>query len=192
MYSIDTQSTERGFTLIELLVVIAIIGLLSSVVLASLNTARVKARDARRMSDLKQLNMAITLYFDTHNDWPCKTTSCTGDVTYLDTALGGSVYECLDTALVPTYMSSIPTDPVYGRDGVGSWERDYQYCYTDISHGYRLRGTFEGEPLQQTATYVNGTTCQGGGYDRCDWYGQDCVYVTGGDCDIQWLHLGQH
>ncbi len=53
---------QKGFTLIELLVVIAIIGLLSSVVLASLNSARAKARDARRVSDLKQIaNMIATL-----------------------------------------------------------------------------------------------------------------------------------
>ena len=59
-----TNSTARGFTLIELLVVIAIIGLLSSVVLASLNGARVKGRDARRLADLKQLQVAMELYYD--------------------------------------------------------------------------------------------------------------------------------
>lgn len=56
-------SKTRGFTLIELLVVIAIIGLLSSVVLASLNGARKKGRDARRLADLKQLQVAMELYY---------------------------------------------------------------------------------------------------------------------------------
>lgn len=55
---------QSGFTLIELLVVIAIIGILSSVVLASLNSARVKARDARRVGDIKQIQVALELYFD--------------------------------------------------------------------------------------------------------------------------------
>lgn len=55
---------RRGFTLIELLVVIAIIGILSSVVVASLNGARKKARDARRVDDVKQLQLALDLYFD--------------------------------------------------------------------------------------------------------------------------------
>ncbi len=50
-----------GFTLIELLVVIAIIGLLSSVVFASLNSARVKGRDANRVSTLKQIANAVNL-----------------------------------------------------------------------------------------------------------------------------------
>ncbi len=55
---------NQGFTLIELLVVIAIIGVLASVVLASLNTARKKSRDARRIADIKQIQLALELYFD--------------------------------------------------------------------------------------------------------------------------------
>ena len=50
---------NKGFTLIELLVVIAIIGILSSTILASLNTARDKSRTARAQVDLKQLRLAI-------------------------------------------------------------------------------------------------------------------------------------
>src|SRR3989344_3892996 len=55
---------SKGFTLIELLVVVAIIGLLSSVVLASLNSARAKGRDAKRMSDLHNISVALELYYD--------------------------------------------------------------------------------------------------------------------------------
>lgn len=60
---------KKGFTLIELLVVIAIIGLLSSVVLASLNTARAKGRDARRMSDLHNIQLALELYYDKYGTY---------------------------------------------------------------------------------------------------------------------------
>jgi len=61
-YNLKTKN-QKGFTLIELLVVIAIIGILSSIVLASLNSARAKARDARRKVDLKQVQTALELYY---------------------------------------------------------------------------------------------------------------------------------
>ena len=59
--NMNINSKTHGFTLIELLVVIAIIGILSSVVLASLNTARQKGRDARRLQDLKSIVTAVAL-----------------------------------------------------------------------------------------------------------------------------------
>ena len=57
----ESAKTRRGFTLIELLVVIAIIGILSSVVLASLNTARAKARDATRLSDMREIVKLVSI-----------------------------------------------------------------------------------------------------------------------------------
>src|SRR5260221_374832 len=92
----------RAFTLIELLVVIAIIALLASIILASLNTARAKSRDARRISDVKQVQLALELYYNDHAGYP--------------TALSA----------LPTggYISAVPTDPLsgngYGYDAIGS------------------------------------------------------------------------
>ncbi len=57
-------SNTRGFTLIELLVVIAIIGILSSVVLASLNTARAKGADAAVKSNLANMRAQAEIYYD--------------------------------------------------------------------------------------------------------------------------------
>ena len=89
-------SYKRGFTLIELLVVIAIIGILSSIVLASLNSARKKGRDARRISDVKQIQLALELAYDANGQYP--------------TSLSTS------TLVTPGYISVVPTDPSDNTD----------------------------------------------------------------------------
>lgn len=61
---------KKGFTLIELLVIMAIIGLLFSIILAYLNNARTKARDARRLADLKEFTLALSVFFDDNQRYP--------------------------------------------------------------------------------------------------------------------------
>lgn len=64
------MNKQKGFTLIELLVVIAIIGLLSTLAVISLNNARAKSRDAKRMADVKQMQSALELYYNDANGYP--------------------------------------------------------------------------------------------------------------------------
>lgn len=102
---------SSGFTLIELLVVVSIIGVLSSIVLASLTTARAKARDAERLSDLHQLRNAFELYANDHGGkYPCElATSCPGQAVNANGRVGEG--SGLDTLLAP-YMGRIPRDPL--------------------------------------------------------------------------------
>jgi len=66
---------RKGFTLIEMLVVIAIIGLLSSVVVIGLSGAREKARDARRVADIRQIQNALEISYDATTGYPSLLTS---------------------------------------------------------------------------------------------------------------------
>lgn len=90
------MSTKRGFTLIELLVVIAIIGILASIVLVSLGGARAKGRDAKRVSELRQVKYALELYYEFNGRYP----TCLYALAGCATTLQGS-----------TFMSSPPRDP---------------------------------------------------------------------------------
>ena len=106
---------KKGFTLIELLVVIAIIGILSSVVLTSLNTARDRARTARAQADLKQLQLAIELLRDDTGLHPAKLSlaPCSQDPeVYLSSPAAG--IQATDGGFPGwkgPYMSAVPLDP---------------------------------------------------------------------------------
>jgi len=121
---------NKGFTLIELLVVIAIIGLLSSVVLASLNTARTKSRDARRKSDIKQLELALEFHYDEFGSYTqpenmnsdCSTgSSCSSSGS--DWAASSDLRDLVTNGFIP----SLPIDPTNNAS--------YRYTYEPWNAG---------------------------------------------------------
>jgi prepilin-type N-terminal cleavage/methylation domain-containing protein len=64
------MKNNQGFTLIELLVVVAIIGLLASTIVVSLGNARLKSRDARRLSDIQQIKSGLDIYYNLGSGYP--------------------------------------------------------------------------------------------------------------------------
>ncbi|MBU4332570.1 type II secretion system GspH family protein [Patescibacteria group bacterium] len=126
----NSKRLKSGFTLIELLVVISIIGLLSTLAIVALNNARAKARDAKRLVDMKQIQTALDLYYDANNRYP----SISGDACCdgwdqgpcgADPFIGALVNEGL--------MSNVPTDPS-GGSGTGCYGYAY-YRYGAGSYG---------------------------------------------------------
>jgi len=103
--------SKKGFTLIELLVVIAIIGLLATLAVVALNNARAKSRDAKRVSDIKQVQTALELYYSDQGGYPWQTGTL---------GISGNFY-CLGTAgfagtvaCPGAYMGLVPSNPSPG------------------------------------------------------------------------------
>lgn len=105
-----TKKWSKGFTLIELLVVIAIIGVLASIVLASLNNARRKSRDARRITDIKQIQLALELYLDGFGagQYPTAAGGTCGNPPVIANATES---EGLQALAIQGYIPQIPRDP---------------------------------------------------------------------------------
>jgi len=134
------STSHKGFTIIELLVVIAIIAILSGIIITALTGSKAKSRDAERVSDLNQIQLALEQYFDRcgqypavdANGGPSTTSSCTS---------GGT------TVNINSYISVIPADP--------SSKRNYDYV---INNGttptdYILHTTLESTNAAQQNSY---------------------------------------
>ena len=141
------RNKNKGFTLIELLVVIAIIGLLASVVLLALNSARAKSRDAKRLADVRQIASAFELYFNDKYSYPT--------IGYSLAAVELTTTNATAAGIVPSYIGSIPSAP-QPFDGPG--------CTTQAQNAYTYQ-----VPTGNTVNGYTLTFCLGaatGGYGQ--------------------------
>jgi len=128
MFKKTNTTTHQGFTLIELLVVIAIIGILASVVSASLNSARGNARDAARLAQAEEFVKALEVYWLENGQYPVGesgNTNQAGPRPLND----GDFAESAGVALVSGgYISEIPDDPKHAVDTGPGCTTSYCYC----------------------------------------------------------------
>ena len=132
---------RQGFTLIELLVVIAIIGLLSTLAVIALGSAREDARDLKRLSDVKQVQSALELYYVDNNAYPTEAVAIT---------LGSPSASCLNDdgfttagCAEPLYKEQVQADPLSGQN--------YTYESEDGT-SYTINFTLEGAINNLTGT----------------------------------------
>ncbi len=129
------QRMRDGFTLIELLLVIAIIAILAAVVLAGVASSRPKARDTKRLVDLKSIASALEFYNIDKGHYPVAAAWVTG----CDKAGANWIPDGLDYAWSAKYIQIMPRDP--SEDCGGSDQRSYQYQSDGVT--YKITTTLE-------------------------------------------------
>ena len=170
---------KKGFTLIELLMVIAIIGILSSVVLASINSTRAKARDANRISDMKQIQIALELYRETNGSYPivkdsagkkASTNSNTCHSYQINPLMPkadcwwGTHAESLATRLSPYIKLPVPPQHAVDPDPVTAWpgcsgtnrKSVYAYFANPTASEYKIYAFIEKSPCPSVSTQDGG------------------------------------
>ena len=140
-----------GFTLIELLVAVAILGILATVGLGSFQSSQMKGRDARRKSDLSQIQKALEMYYNDKGVYP--------------TAIPGGGNEWKDTSVSggTLYMKSVPADPKGGN-----------YCYESNGTYYKLYAKLENTRDPKIITPNSSVCTAANGYN----YGVSSSNVT--------------
>lgn len=127
---------NKGFTLVELLIVISIIAILATIVLASLDKARSKSRDTKRISDISQIQLALAAYLNnaSHGNYPT-----------------GTSINTLSVLVTEKYLAEIPNDPLN--------DATHKYGYTSDGSTYCLSAPLENPNTFIGSDQTNNTGC---------------------------------
>ena len=162
------KNRQRGFTLVELLVVSASIGLLSTIGVVSLNQARAKARDAKRLSDVRQLSSILELFYNGQQAYPFSPVA--GTQMSLAGAPGisgvicdaGTIGVVAAAATTPTCASGATLLATIPIPNAGTGTQEYRY------YGYLTSPA----PAPPSSTAVGAQLCDGtAGKISCQAYG---------------------
>ena len=135
------KNNKPGFTLIELLVVIAIIGLLSTLSIIALNSARARSRDARRISDVKQIQTALEMYYNLADEYPDAGTA----ENQLSTSTQPSIAYASTTFLTLWPQAPTPPDNPAGVITCNDANNPYVYAVDGNNLSYTLQYCLGGE-----------------------------------------------
>ncbi len=145
----------KGFTKIEVLIIAAIIGILGISAVVAISTARSRTRDAVRMSDVRQLQAGLELYFIKNNEYPLSINHMAlGNTGAMCLSSSGFASVCNDAI----YLESVSATPKSGLAGLSSCsDIANAYCYLAQDGDYRVQ--FELEHANPAIGLVEGLNC---------------------------------
>lgn len=141
--SFSLKKIGAGFTLIELLVVISIIGLLASVVLVSINSARQKSRNSKRLADVNQLAKGLELFYNQAGGYPTGTGATgTGYTAAAGAVFGSVILQSINTLgtynMTPTFMTTVPVSPTPYDGNCTASNNSYIYQVSATGNTYTI------------------------------------------------------
>jgi prepilin-type N-terminal cleavage/methylation domain-containing protein len=156
-FSTKKTPRTRGFTLIELLIVIAIIGILASIVLVNLSTARASARDAVRKQDMDSIKKALLLYYTEHGNFTLSGSGYSGSGQGLFNYVGGSYPKAMSQLLIEEgILGTELIDPTGAKNGNNAYMK--YHCTQDGAPVAYIYARLETLP-PPTSTTTDGTCC---------------------------------
>jgi len=156
------KKSTSGFTIVELLIVIVVIAILATISVVAFNGVQMRARDAKRASDIATIAKALEAYYAVNGRYPAGlcTGSCVVNGAWSTTNDASNSWDNLKNALVPNYISSLPseTDPPIGTNpqlgrGYGYFSNTLSPLYCNVSGAgqmYILVYTLESGPQKNT------------------------------------------
>jgi len=186
------KKLSSGFTLIELLIVIAIIGILSTIVIASVNDAKANARDKQRISDLLQIQLALEQFYDENGSFPIPSTSF--GPAHFSSSAEPLLWAPIETALNPYVQGPLQDPNLFSLPPVNAppvwhWagpQRMYAYWTDSNGNGYAIFAMFEKNNPRDcasqnyTAQFAYGNPPGGGG----TYYGKGDSFCPNGATDF--------
>ncbi len=167
-----SRSAAKGFTLIELLVVIAIIGILSAVILSSLNVARERARNASYAVQIKEYQKALALYHTANGTYPGGTSTwacigtgfqdgtCWNNVNFNENSSASNDFRTALASYIDVTKIPGPSNKTFGP------------MYRTSGEGYEIIVIFEGDITCPFGTKLGGSTYSNLNLTRCNLYNQ--------------------
>jgi len=129
---------KLGITKIEALIIALIIGLLGIMAVVAVSTARSRTRDAIRLSDVRQMQAGLELYFNDFNMYPATEGLALGTASTFCLSEKGFASSCVPS-VETVYLEAVPATPSSGLKGMSACgQQKNAYCYVGNNGEYRL------------------------------------------------------